>query len=186
MPPPAPPKKGVKEPEPLTILVIDDKSVMRNIMRLHLEMSGYRVFEAEGANESLQLLESLPTNLIFCDIMMPGMDGFTLVRKIRELPVHQKTPIVMVTAKGTREDVVEAIQAGANDYVIKPFTRDLIVAKAVKFIGQPDVGAAKAARLRAAAREKAAKEKEKQKAKEGKAAAAKPAPEKPAEEKPPA
>lgn len=182
MPPPAPAKKTGKEAEPLTILVIDDKAVMRNIMRLHLEMAGYRVFEADGANDSLQLLETLPTNLIFCDIMMPGMDGFTLVRKIRELPIHQKTPIVMVTAKGTREDVVEAIQAGANDYVIKPFTRDLLIGKAVKFIGQPDIASAKAARLRAAAREKAAKEKEKQKSKEGKGAAAKPPPAKPPEE----
>jgi two-component system chemotaxis response regulator CheY len=104
-------------------LVVDDFSTMRRIVRNLLKELGYsNVDEAEDGNMALNKLQSERFDFVISDWNMPVMDGLTLLTKIRENPELAKTPVLMVTAEAKKENIVAAAQAGANGYVVKPFT----------------------------------------------------------------
>lgn len=100
------------------ILVIDDDHRMRRLLRLNLEQSGYGVVTAEDAPAALDLAELDPPDLILLDIMMPGMDGFTCLERLREF---SDVPVILLTAKGEERDKVRGLDLGADDYLTKPF-----------------------------------------------------------------
>ncbi len=106
------------------VLVVDDERRMVGFIRLNLEQDGFEVIEAQNGTEALnRLRDSLP-DLILLDIMMPDIDGFEVLRTIREI---SQVPVIMLTAKGEEDDKVKGLELGADDYVTKPFSpRELV------------------------------------------------------------
>ena len=109
----------------MKILLVDDSRTIRNIQRNVLAQIGFTdVIEAADGIEALaQLAEGKP-DMVLVDWNMPNMDGITLVRKIRE--TDKKLPLVMVTTEAEKSRVIEAIKAGVNNYVVKPFTAETL------------------------------------------------------------
>ncbi len=105
-----------------TILVVDDDRNLRTIIRTNLELAGYGVVTANDAIAALAFLADEIPDLIVLDVVLPGMDGFELCRRIRRHPTCAHVPIMMLTARGETEDAVTGFEAGADDYVAKPFS----------------------------------------------------------------
>ncbi len=106
------------------ILVVDDEPRYLRVIRFNLEAGGYRVTCATTGENALALLWKHDPDLVVLDIMLPGLDGFEVCRRMRELSA---TPIIMLTAKGAAEDKVTGLRLGADDYVTKPFSpRELL------------------------------------------------------------
>ena len=114
--------------EKRNILIIDDDLTIRKLIGHHLKKNGYDIFEAEGAGEGFNLLNEKKIDLVLCDVTMDEMDGFTFCRKVREDQNHRVLPFIFVTAKNTTEDKSEALEAGGDDLITKPFDiNDLLI-----------------------------------------------------------
>src|ERR687893_160324 len=100
------------------ILIVEDDERIRRALRLALEEEQYRVVEAGTAEEALEIFGHRPAQLVLVDVMLPGLDGFDLCRNLRR---SSDVPIIMVTARSDSHDVVAGLEAGADDYVAKPF-----------------------------------------------------------------
>lgn len=110
-----------------TILIVEDEAPIRELLVFTLESAGYRPVEAASAEEGLARLKNELPDLLLIDWMLPGMDGLSLARHLRQDKRTQELPIVMLTAKGDESDRVEGLDAGADDYVTKPFSpRELL------------------------------------------------------------
>jgi two-component system KDP operon response regulator KdpE len=110
-----------------SILVVDDEPSLRKVIRASLASAGYRVEEVGTGGEAVGLLQQRAFDLVLLDINMPGMNGLEACRKIRSFAPH--TGIVMVTVRDAEEDKVRALEAGADDYVTKPFRFRELVAR---------------------------------------------------------
>jgi two-component system chemotaxis response regulator CheY len=107
----------------MRFLVVDDFSTMRRIVKNLLKELGYaNVDEAEDGVQALAKLRSEPFDFVVSDWNMPNMDGLTMLQNIRSDPTLAKLPVLMVTAEAKKENIIAAAQAGANGYVVKPFT----------------------------------------------------------------
>jgi diguanylate cyclase (GGDEF)-like protein len=111
-----------------TLLLVDDEPMNRDVLQRRLARSRYRVLTAENGAEALEIVGAQRIDLVLLDVMMPGIDGVETVRRLRQAHSVSELPIIMVTAKDSTEDIVEALDAGANDYVTKPI--DFAVAQA--------------------------------------------------------
>lgn len=110
-----------------TILVVDDEEPIQELLRFNLEKEGYRVCVAKDGPEALGLVEKDQPDLIVLDIMLPGMDGLEVCRRLRGMNKFREIPIIMLTAKGEEIDKVLGLELGADDYLTKPFSpRELI------------------------------------------------------------
>jgi len=106
------------------ILVVDDERRMVGFIRLNLEQDGFEVIEAYNGSEALERLRDSLPDLILLDVMMPDIDGFVVLRTIREI---SQVPVIMLTAKSDENDKVKGLELGADDYVTKPFSpRELV------------------------------------------------------------
>lgn len=103
------------------ILVVDDDRNLRKIITTNLELAGYDVTAASSGVEAMELLEDLQPDLVLLDVMMPAMDGYETTRRIRKHPTNSHVPIILLTAKGEVEDKIAGFDAGADDYITKPF-----------------------------------------------------------------
>nr|MBN1229804.1 response regulator [Anaerolineae bacterium] len=103
-----------------TILAVDDEVRALTLISLMLERGGYQVIKALNGYEALELLDQSTPDLIILDVMMPGLDGITLCRLIRERPATADVPIVILSALGDPASIEEGYQAGASDYLHKP------------------------------------------------------------------
>ena len=101
------------------ILVVDDEKGLVKIIRLNLEHDGFEVFEANNGAHAMDRLRAVIPDLVLLDVMMPDLDGFQVLRMIREVG---STPVIMLTAKGEENDKVRGLELGADDYVTKPFS----------------------------------------------------------------
>ena len=108
------------------ILVVDDEREIRRCLELSLEEKGYTVLPAESGEKALELLRKSPADVAIVDLLLPGMDGITLTKKIRE---GSSIPIIFLSAIGDDKKKVEALETGADDYVTKPFSIEEIVAR---------------------------------------------------------
>ena len=108
------------------ILVVDDDKNICELLRLYLVKEGYAVTMVHDGNAALTEYERLHPDLILLDVMMPGMDGWEVCRKIRE---KNKTPIIMLTARGETYDKVLGLEMGADDYIVKPFDAKEVTAR---------------------------------------------------------
>jgi CheY-like chemotaxis protein len=112
------------------ILIVDDEPVNLKVLRNHLEGEGYIVTQASDGQEALQILDnSNPFHLVLLDVMMPRIPGYEVCQKIREKYLMTELPVIMVTAKNQVSDLVEGLTIGANDYIIKPFSKDELLAR---------------------------------------------------------
>jgi two-component system KDP operon response regulator KdpE len=106
------------------ILVVDDEERMVRFIRLNLEHDGFQVIEANRGSQALEQVRTQLPDLILLDIMMPDIDGFEVLRLIRET---SNVPVIMLTAKGEEDDRVRGLEMGADDYITKPFSpRELV------------------------------------------------------------
>ena len=111
-------------------LVVDDSSAMRALLRMTLKKQGFEVSEAKHGLDALSVLATPGEfDLILIDWNMPEMDGFELLRRIRAEPRHDRVQIMMVTTESGMAQMSDALSAGANDYMMKPFTFDVIADK---------------------------------------------------------
>jgi two-component system response regulator ResD len=108
------------------LLVVDDEWNMRNLLRIYLTKSGFQVTEASNAHEALKLIGQFPFDLVLLDIMMPDMDGWEVCRRIRET---KQMPIIMLTARTETKDKVHGLNVGADDYLVKPFEPEELIAR---------------------------------------------------------
>jgi DNA-binding response OmpR family regulator len=100
------------------ILVVDDEATIREVIRRYLERDGFEVMEAADGDTALDVVEEVEPDLVVLDLMLPGLDGLSLTRRLRE---YSAVPVIMLTAKGAVEDRIQGLELGADDYVVKPF-----------------------------------------------------------------
>lgn len=111
------------------ILVVDDNEMNRDLLSRRLAKKGFAVDVAEDGFKALDWIDKNPCDLVLLDIMMPGMSGIEVLEKIRETQDGTELPIIMATAKDSREDIVGALKLGANDYVTKPIDFPVVLAR---------------------------------------------------------
>ncbi len=108
------------------VLVADDDADILNLVSFRLERAGCEVIQARNGDEALELALARVPDLAVLDVMMPGLDGYALTRELRARETTRTLPIILLTARAQAEDVARGIEAGADDYVKKPFdARDL-------------------------------------------------------------
>lgn len=108
------------------VLLVDDEKRMLDLIALYLRPHHYECKKALGANEALKSMEEEAFDIILLDIMMPEMDGWDLCKEIRRM---SDVPIIMVTAREQKEDIVKGLKLGADDYITKPFNKDELLAR---------------------------------------------------------
>ncbi len=109
------------------VLVVDDESAIRDMIQFALRRAGMEVEGASDAREALSHISDQKPDIILMDWMMPGVSGLELTRRLRKDPVTSDIPIIMLTAKVTEDDKVAGLEAGTDDYIVKPFSpRELI------------------------------------------------------------
>ncbi len=126
----------------LKVLVVDDMSTMRRIVKNVLKQIGYTdLHEAEDGQRGLQKLKEGGFGLVVSDWNMPVMMGIDMLRAIRADPDLKHIPVLMVTAEAQKENIIEAVQAGVSNYVVKPFTADALLEKLQKIFAKKTVKA---------------------------------------------
>jgi DNA-binding response OmpR family regulator len=127
----------VEEAHEHTVLVVDDDDTLRTMVCRALA-ERFNVEQAADAQKALALLDTIEVpDVIVCDVMMPGTNGFDLAKQIRKIPRFQRVPIVFLTAKTSALDVIEGINAGARSYVTKPFKMGALVERLQKILTAP-------------------------------------------------
>jgi len=111
------------------ILAVDDEEDILELLRFNLSREGYQVSCAESGEDALRLARTNPIDLMVLDLMLPGLDGLDVTRKIKNDPKLRHIPIIMLTAKGEEADVVTGLELGASDYVTKPFSPRILIAR---------------------------------------------------------
>ena len=111
------------------ILVVDDDRNLRKIIATNLELAGFEITAAPNGTDALRLLDTMQPDLVVLDVMLPGIDGFEVARRIREHPANSHVPIIMLTAKGELEDKLAGFDSGADDYITKPFGPQELLAR---------------------------------------------------------
>ena len=114
----------------MKILIAEDDAVSRRILQLTLMAAGHEVVSTKSGTDAVAVLEGEESpKLAILDWMMPEMDGLEVCRRIRQIPAVVPVYIILLTAKGSKTNIVEGLDAGANDYVVKPFDRDELIAR---------------------------------------------------------
>ncbi len=114
----------------IKVLVVDDSKAIREIERKYLEEMNFIVLEAEHGEEALKVLEENPDiKLILLDWYMPVMNGLEFLKKVRENPKWDEVKIMMVTTENQQKNILEAIMNGANEYLMKPFDKEMLKVK---------------------------------------------------------
>lgn len=121
----------------MKILVVDDFATMRRIVRNILKQLGFSdIIEADDGSTALEILASDKIDLVVSDWNMPKVTGLELLKQIRANSKLKDIPFLMVTAEAQKQNIVEAVQAGCNNYIVKPFTADTIAEKLKKIFGE--------------------------------------------------
>ncbi len=118
------------------VMLVDDSDVLRKITVFNLKKHGYEVVEATNGEEAIQKLsEGVKPDLMLLDIMMPKMDGFTVLKKLKESDEWKDIPVIVLTAKGGEEDEQTALSLGATKVMTKPFSPVQLIQEVKKVIG---------------------------------------------------
>lgn len=112
---------------PARVLIVDDEANIVISLEFLMEQAGYVVAIARNGDEALDKIESFRPDLVLLDVMLPGVNGFDILQRVRQQPEHRSMAIIMLTAKGREVEVTKGLALGANAYITKPFsTRDLL------------------------------------------------------------
>ena len=111
------------------ILIIEDEEDIRELVRYNLQRERYQIDEAESGEDGIKLLSQNRPDLILLDLMLPGKDGMEICRELKRSAEFSAIPVVMMTARGEESDVVSGLELGADDYVVKPFSPKVLVAR---------------------------------------------------------
>lgn len=110
-----------------SVLVVDDEPLTRNLLRLMLERAGFDILEAEDGLKALLSVSENKPDVIVLDVMMPHMDGLTVCEKLRSNPETAVLPIILLSARANPEAVQEGMEAGADEYLSKPVSREELI-----------------------------------------------------------
>ncbi len=119
-------------------MVVEDEPDILDVMQYNLSREGYRVTTARDGESALRLARDAAPDLVLLDLMLPGLDGLEVCRRLREDALTRATPIIMVTAKGEESDVVLGLGVGADDYIVKPFSPRELVARVKAVLRRAD------------------------------------------------
>ncbi len=111
------------------VLVVDDDPDIVQFVRMNLELEGFEAETAENGRIALDMAKARPPDLVLLDVMMPEMDGLTVLRRLRSSPATANIPVIILTAKALAEDRVKGLDLGADDYITKPFDLDELIAR---------------------------------------------------------
>ncbi|NTV32874.1 MAG: response regulator [Deltaproteobacteria bacterium] len=111
------------------ILAVDDEEDILELLRFNLTKEGFAVVCAGSGEEALKLTRLEKPELILLDLLLPGMDGLEVARRLKKDASTKEIPIIMVTAKGEEADIVTGLEVGAEDYITKPFSRKVVIAR---------------------------------------------------------
>jgi two-component system, OmpR family, alkaline phosphatase synthesis response regulator PhoP len=112
-----------------TVLVVEDDTDIRELIRYNLSREGYNVLEADSGEGALHLVQTTAPNIIILDLMLPGIDGMDVCRTLKKDSKSSGIPIIMLTAKTEDSDIVSGLELGADDYVTKPFSPKVLIAR---------------------------------------------------------
>jgi two-component system alkaline phosphatase synthesis response regulator PhoP len=116
------------------ILIVDDEEDILELVQYNLSREGHDVLCADSGEKALEILKSKPVDLMVLDLMLPGIDGFSVAKQVKNDPRMKHLPIVMLTAKDSESDVVAGLELGAEDYVTKPFSPRVLIARIHKVL----------------------------------------------------
>ena len=111
------------------IFIVEDEEDIIELLRHNLAREGYQVFTATTGEEAIKNVPSRMPDLVLLDLMLPGIDGLEVCRELKRAPQTAGIPIIMVTAKGEESDIVAGLELGADDYIIKPFSLKVLIAR---------------------------------------------------------
>lgn len=112
-----------------TILVVDDEEDIVELVELNLSREGYKVLTCGTGEQALEITHSKLPDLVILDLMLPGVDGLEVCRRLKSHPKTEQIPIIILSAKGEESDIVTGLELGADDYVTKPFSGKVLVAR---------------------------------------------------------
>ena len=115
--------------EKATILIVDDEEDIIELVRLNLAREGYQTLACTTGEKALEITQSRLPDLVILDIMLPGIDGMQVCRRLRANPETRRIPVLMLTAKGEEADIVAGLELGASDYMTKPFSGKVLAAR---------------------------------------------------------
>jgi len=118
----------------MKILIADDEKDVRRLVHFTFEQQGFEVVEAADGIETVTIARQELPDLIFLDVMMPGISGYEAIRRLKEMEETKEIPIVFLSARGQDYEVAEGLQAGAVAYIIKPFAPDALVAQVAEIL----------------------------------------------------
>jgi len=118
-----------------SIMIIEDDRIISGLLQHILARRGYQIHVALDGRMATAMIEEIePPHLILLDVMLPFVDGFELLKQIRSKPNWTELPIIMLTSKAQEKNIVRALEAGANDYIVKPFQPEELVARVRRFV----------------------------------------------------
>jgi two-component system phosphate regulon response regulator PhoB len=121
-----------------TILVVDDDSDIQELLDYNLVKEGYHVICADTGEQALKIAQSKLPEIVILDLLLPGIDGLEVCRRLKSDIKTKSIPIVMLTAKGEETDIIVGIELGADEYIIKPFSPKLLIARIRKVLRKKD------------------------------------------------
>jgi len=111
------------------ILIVEDDPAIQEMLSHAMSKEGWKIIQAANGEDGLKTLRSKKVDCILLDIMLPGIDGLKVLKKIREIDQCKSVPIIMTTAKGEESDIVTGLELGADDYVVKPYSPKVLIAR---------------------------------------------------------
>ena len=120
------------------VLVVDDESLIRQIISIILKAAGYKVVEAVSGNDALSKMTGRNFGLVITDLRMPGMDGIEFIKQLRSESAYRSVPVIMLTSEFSDFKKSEAEIAGVSEWIVKPFIRQQLLQSVRKFMGNRD------------------------------------------------
>jgi len=111
------------------ILIVEDDADIQELLSHTMSREGWKLLQAKTGEDGLKILKTKKVNCILLDIMLPGMDGLKVLKKIKEIEQCKAIPVIMATARGEEADIITGLELGADDYIVKPYSPKILIAR---------------------------------------------------------